>query len=283
MCGTYYYFSLGSPLLKPLELFERAELEKAIELQSSVVELNPTKYDEITFLAELLAFAGEWDLIDVYLPRLPVTVDYQALVLSWREIITAETTRHDPHKGATFFVTSPSLEKRLEATKIEDEFEVMDLIEQADSQSAFLSGFIDGRPFEGWRESDDFLSSVLEFFYAGTYYWVPFEEVKKIRFDPASSIRDTLYRPTQIWLSHQAEPLKGFVPLNYLGTSRSPDSVLQTGQETDWTDCLGFAKGVGTRVWMLGEEEICVNEITQIEVKNVEPPVTEEEEEWDEE
>lgn len=268
--------------MKPLELFEQAELEKAIELQSSLVEHDPQNPQELSLLAEFLAFVGEWDLVEAYLQRLPPTPEYWAWLQSWREILSAERMRQQPQNKPQFWVPSIHLEARWKAMHTDSQEEVMDLIEQADSHSPFLIGFVDGRPFEGWRESDDFLADVLEFFYLGSYYWIPFAEIRKLRLEPAQTIRDTLFRPVSLQLRHQNEPLQGYLPLNYLGSHTSEDPALQIGQETDWLECHGFAKGVGTRVWLLGEEEICVNEISQIEIRQIEAAVVEGDH-WDEE
>src|SRR5438067_10199522 len=55
-------------------------------------------------------------------------------------------------------------------------------IDRADAVSPcpYLSGHVDGREFEGLRDTDDRFGSVLEVFLGGEYAWVPLEQLRRL-------------------------------------------------------------------------------------------------------
>ncbi len=124
---------------------------------------------------------------------------------------------------------------------------------------------MDGREFEGLRDTDDRFGSVLEVFLGGDYVWVPFEQVRRLTLDPPAGVLDAAFRPGHLALANGPE-LRVLVPLVYPGSHRA-GGEFALGRETDWPEAPGgLACGVGARVLMVGDEELPLGECRQIDL-----------------
>jgi type VI secretion system protein ImpE len=56
-----------------------------------------------------------------------------------------------------------------------------------------------------------------------------------------------------------------FLPALYFGSVTSGDHSLQTGRSTDWIDDGGPIRGVGQRMYLVGEEDRPILDIKSIE------------------
>lgn len=95
-----------------------------------------------------------------------------------------------------------------------------------------LSGNLDDQPFTEIRDADDLLGPFLEAIVPNGYYWVPFEQIEQLRFQPKRGYPDTIWLPAYIEMKGG---VKGnlWIPSLYSGTG-SKDDALRLGNLTTW-------------------------------------------------
>jgi protein involved in temperature-dependent protein secretion len=256
--------------MSPIELFNEARLAEAVAAQQAVVARRPDDVAERLLLCDLLAFTGDRDAVREHLDAIrDESTDLQAYLEEWRDLLLADDARHAGARPA-FFVDPPAhVERRLAAAALIQagrDDDAIDCLDDADEMAPCVAGYVDGRHFEGWRDSDDWLGPVLECFRDGRYYWVAADQVHKLRLEPAESLRDSLYRPAVIELGGQ-RIVDVFLPVLYTGTARHAEDGIRTGAGIDWEERNGLMRGLGSRTWLFGDEELTLSEMVQIEIR----------------
>jgi type VI secretion system protein ImpE len=254
--------------MSPTELFQEARLEEAITAQRAVVAARSDDAGERLLLCELLAFTGIRDEVRRCLERIG-TPDVQEFVREWHLLLTADDARH-AREPPQFLIDPPiHILQRIRAAEFlaagRDE-EARDLLDDADELAAWVEGYLDGRHFEGWRDADDLLGPVVEAFHGERYLWLPIEQVRKLRLDEGDELRDALYRPATIWLTDGSQ-WEVFIPALYIGTAEHPEEGIRTGAGVDWVERGGLVRGLGSRTFLFGEEELSLSEFRQAEVR----------------
>ncbi|WP_020472066.1 type VI secretion system accessory protein TagJ [Zavarzinella formosa] len=245
------------------ELFEEGQLGEAIREQRLVVGHHPEDLSARLLLCELLAFAGQFNAVIEQLKSFPPTDEaFQAYLDGWEEIVQADIARQTGKPPA--YLLDPPEYVGLAAAAIRQSND--ELMDQALESMSVMEGHIDGREFEGCRDSDDSLAGVLEFFADGESIQVPWEHLRKCRLDAIECLRDQLYRPSTITLI-DGRVIEGFVPTNYVMEADAPEE-LRCGMGTDYGDDFGM-RGIGAKLFLIGEEELTLAEFTQLELRPV--------------
>jgi type VI secretion system protein ImpE len=262
--GTYH------ERMSPTGLFEEARLEEAIAAQRKLVDAHPDEVSERLLLCDFLAHAGDRDEVRRHLDQLangaPEIHDY---VNEWRRLLAADDTRHAGAKPQFLIDPPDHVRRRVQARDLLStgrDDEAVHLIDDADEDAAWLEGYVDGRPFEGWRDADDLLGPVLEAFHGDRYVWIPVEQIRKLRLEPGDEIRDTLYRPATVSLRDGSQ-WEIDLPALYMGTAEHPEEGIRTGAGVDWVDRGGLVRGLGARTYLFGEEELSPGDFRQVEVR----------------
>jgi len=257
--------------MSPMELFQEARLDEAIAAQRAVVDAHPEDIRERLLLCDLLAYTRDRDEVRRHLDRLaPGPRQIQDYLNEWRRLLAADDARHagaDPE----FLIDPPAhIHRRLQVRRLPNQERAEDavhLIDDSDEEAGWVEGHVDGRPFEGWRDADDWLGPVLEAFHGDRYIWLPVEQVRKLRLEPGDEIRDTLYRPATVWLGDGSQ-WEIDLPALYTGTSQHPEEGIRIGAGVDWLDQGGLVRGQGARTYLFGEEELSPGEFRQVEIRN---------------
>src|SRR5262245_34507200 len=258
--------------MSPTDLFQEARLDEAIAAQRRVVEARPADVSELLLLCDFLAHTGDRDAIRQHLDPLAAgSTEIQEYIIEWRRLLAADDARH-AGREPQFLIDPPShVLRRLQAhnrLSTGHENDAVHLIDDADEEAAWVNGYVDGRPFEGWRDADDLLGPVLEAFHGDRYIWLPVEQVRKLRLEPGDEIRDTLYRPATVWLRDGSE-WEIDIPAVYTGTADHPEEGIRIGAGVDWVDRGGLVRGLGARTYLFGEEELSPGDFRQVEVRGV--------------
>jgi type VI secretion system protein ImpE len=256
--------------MSPTELFQEARLDEAIAAQRVVVEARPDDVSERLLLCELVAFTNNRDEVHRCLDQIKTPPEVRNYTREWRQLLTADDTRH---KGVPpqFLIDPPGhILQRFRAVELlaagRDE-EARELLDDADELAFWVEGYVDGRLFEGWRDADDLLGPVLEALHGERYLWIPIEQVRKLRLEEGDELRDALYRPATVWLGDGSQ-WEVFIPALYVGTAEHPEEGIRTGAGVDWVDRGGLVRGLGSRTYLFGEEELSLSEFRQVEVRH---------------
>ena len=119
------------------------------------------------------------------------------------------------------------------------------------------------KSFEGFSDTDSFLTAFLEAFVHERYVWIPFEYIRELVIEPPKTLFDL------IWISASITTWEGlsmncFLPVLYPGSSSHDDERIKLGRMTDW-ESIGdpFCKGLGQHVYQVGEKEMAILEIQE--------------------
>jgi type VI secretion system protein ImpE len=256
--------------MTPIELFHEARLTEALEVQRAVVAARPDDVAERFLLCELLAFTGDREAARRALPD-SASISWQGrgFVREWRRLLEVDDARHrgDP---PTFLIDPPRhVLKRLRAVeclRAGQHEQAIDLLDEADERAPGVEGHVDGRPFDGWRDADDLFGPVLELFHGDRYVWLAVDQVRKLRLDEGEELRDLLYQPATVWLADGSE-WDVDLPGLYVNTASHPEDGIRTGAGVDWVERDGIMRGLGSRTFLFGEEELGLGEFRQVEIR----------------
>ncbi|MCY2954026.1 MAG: type VI secretion system accessory protein TagJ [Planctomycetota bacterium] len=253
--------------------YRSGSLKDAIAAATEAVRSAPADVAARSFLGEMLCFAGDLDRADLQLDAVsqqdPRTATGVAL---FRQLVRAERARQDFFAQGRLpeFLATPSagIRLRLEASIRVREgalAEAAVLLEQAEAQRPHISGTCNGQSFGDFRDLDDLLAPVLEVLTAnGKYYWVPFEQVELVEFDPPRHARDFLWRPARLSLRGAAAG-QVYVAMLYAGSHAEADEQVQLGRVTEWHGGDGTpVRGAGHRICLVGDQDMPLVEINTV-------------------
>lgn len=258
---------------KAKELFAAAKLNEAIDELVREVKANPTDPATRTFLFELSCLAGDWDRAEKQLDVIGHQSTEAGLgVMVYRANINAERERKrvfaegvQPH-----FLREPPPYVDLHVAALGllakgQMAEARALLDRAEEERPAITGTIDGREFQDFRDYDDFVGPVVELIVKDKYAWLPFEHIKSIRISPPRQLRD------MIWASAHVEAADGtigevFMPTLYAGTSSATDDQVRLGRMTDWRELSeNLYWALGLRLFLVDGEDKTVFEATPVE------------------
>jgi type VI secretion system protein ImpE len=254
--------------------FEDGQLQAAVDACAAELRKEPANFARRYFLAELLCFNGEWDRADKQLETLSQQDPAHELQCTvFRQLIRAEMARQDVfHRGrAPGFVAEPTptltLHLRALVALRENELdEAAALLAEAETNRRETAGRLNGdRVFDDLRDLDDVTASFFEAVTAqGTYHWLPLELVTAAEFVPPKRPRDLLWRPAHFELQG-IQSIDGYMPALYVDTSQGDDDQLKLGRATSWSESQGPVRGLGLRVFLVGDEDQTIFDLTRVE------------------
>jgi type VI secretion system protein ImpE len=254
-------------------LYDAGDLTAAVEEITREVKANPSDMPRRVFLFELLCFAGEWERasrqLDVIGHQGAVGAEIGAQV--YRNCLRAELDRarllRDGLQPHFLSEPPPYVDLHLEAfgrLRAGDAAGARELLDRAEEERPAPSGSVDGRLFRDFRDYDDFFAPVLEVFVHDKYTWLPYEQVRSVRFEPPAQLRDLIWATANIETSEKE--LRALVPVLYAGSGASGDDLVRLGRATDWRE-LGpeLYAGAGLRLFAADGEEVPALEVRALE------------------
>lgn len=256
------------------EFFHAGRLAEAVSAATDSVKRKPMEADARWLLAELLCFQGELERadkqLDVITQQDPGTVP---AVARFRQLIRGAQFRrevfHDGRAPEAVGAPGESLQTILRAAlafRGGDFAESRDLLAKDAQTRSAVPGSCDGEAFDDIRDLDDLLAPLLEVFTnTGKYYWIPFEHIALLELHPPERPRDLIWRPAHLVVSGGPDG-EVFLPCLYDDTHGCDDEGLLLGRATDWKETAdGIVRGVGQKMFLMGDAERSILECTTIE------------------
>lgn len=224
-------------------MLDGGNLNGAIEQTLSAVKSNPTDATARTFLFELSCFAGNWDRAEKQLEVIGHQ-DVNAMIGAqiYKQNISAERDRLRHFADGLMPECAMTPPKYVEKLLIvnnhirENRFsEARQMLDEIEEERPAFSGKINGEEFNDFRDYNDLTSCVLEAIIKGSYTWLPFEQVKRLKFGEKKHLRD------YYWIQAEFEMINGtngelFLPALYANSWKSEDDQIRLGRTGDWHD-----------------------------------------------
>lgn len=263
-------------MTNPVALFQSGDLSGALAMATDAVRSRPTDVPARSLLCEFLCYAGELERaekqLDAVLQSDPQTMNGVSLL---KHLIRSELSRREVYRLGRVpdFVAMPTepQKKRLEAMlclrtgHVEDARRLCDEAAEMDPE---LSGQLNDQPFTGVRDLDDLLGPTLEVFTAtGKYYWIGFEQITSLEFNPVEHLTDMLWRSASI---ETVGDVNGriHVPALYEGSEASSDQRIRIGRATEWVQATSNSpvRGSGQREFLVGDDVVSIMEIRKLTI-----------------
>jgi len=252
------------------DLFKQGLLEEALAAQLAAVKSQPADQAKRLFLFELLLFTGDLDRAERQAEAISYGDNRDLGLLIYKKFVQAERARRLVFAGNAepkFFGPPPEhFRLRLDALaalKDGDESQASVKLLAAAEQSPRVAGMLNGRAVAEFRDADDLFSGVLEVVVQDQYYWVPLENVLRLKVEKPQFARDLVAATAHVEVTIGGS---GEVLLPALYPTATTDPALRLGRATDWKQLAGGAMlGLGLRTFAADEEAVPLPEIADFQ------------------
>lgn len=250
--------------------YHNGDLDAALDAIAEELRRAPQDAAKRAFFVELLCLRGDFEKAERQLQTLlSLAPDTLITVGTWRQLIHAAQARRDVFEQGRVpdFVDGPSerLTQHLEllvALRDGKPTRAAELAEQLETQRAPQPMLINGRTVADVRDPDDLTAGILEVLATnGKYFWVDFGQIVELAFEPPARPLDLLWRKARIVLNTGTEG-EVFIPAIY--PTLEDDAETWLGRRTDWRDEGGVVRGIGQRLWLVGDDALPLTEITMV-------------------
>ena len=254
------------------DLIKSGELADARAQLIEKVKTSPADSAARTLLFQVLILLGEFDKADRHLDTLavqdktanPAYFEYKNLLLAEKERL--KVIKHDalpsflPKTPVYFDIYYQAIKK----LKEENLSEAVDLFQQVESHISPISGTINGKPFDGIKNTDTTLAYFLETITHDRYVWIPFEEIREVIITPPKTLFDLIWIPASI-TTWEGLTMNCVLPVIYPNSSSHENDLIKMGKMTEWNSLGGhFVQGLGQQVFEIDGEDMALLEIEQI-------------------
>lgn len=254
------------------DLLRAGRLTDAIAAAQAGVKKAPLDLAGRILLAELLVFSGNLERADVLLDAAS-TIDPSAglVVAEFRQLIRADIARRQLFRdGRVPELLSDATETQtlqlaaLVSLREGDFAGATRAAAAAEEARPRVPGVHGDVAFDDMRDADDLLAGSFEVLTStGKYFWIPTERVISAEFHPPKRPRDLIYRRVSMTVSDGPDG-DVYIPVVYSG-SDDVNQMLRLGRETEWLQAEGGPmRGVGQRVFLLGEDDSAIMELGEI-------------------
>jgi type VI secretion system protein ImpE len=256
------------------DLFRAGKLAPAIEAANVEVRRAPADLGARVLLAELLLFAGNLERADVILDAAGQIEPEAAIVMAeFRQLLRAETARRQLRRDGRVpdFLGEPTDAETASlaawvALRAGDPAAAAARTAEAESARPRVPGTAGDTAFDDFRDADDLCAGFFEVLTTtGKYFWIPTERVATVEFHPPKRPRDLFWRRAS--MSVRGGPDGDvYIPAIYGNDDPALGDELRLGRETDWLEAgEGPVRGVGQRVFLIGEEATSIMDMTTLE------------------
>jgi type VI secretion system protein ImpE len=262
-----------SELIEAGTLFRAGHLKDAVAQANVAVRKAPSDLAARVLLAELLLFQGNLDRADLILDAAAdLTPDAALVIAEFRQLLRGEQARRqlsrDGRVPELLSDATPSITATLAACvalRAGDPAEAATNLLAAEAERPRVPGQLeDGTAFDDLRDADDMCAGIFEVLTTtGKYYWIPTERIESVQFHPPVRPRDLFWR--RATMSVRGGPDGDvYVPAIYAEPPADASELLLLGRETDWRETDGVTRGVGQRMFLIGDDAMGIMELTSL-------------------
>ncbi len=254
-------------------LFRAGKLAEAVDAANQAVRKAPTDIASRVLLAELLVFAGNLERADVILDAASQVEPEAAMVVAeFRQLLRADMARRQLRRDGRVpeFLGEPTEVQRrqlaaLVALRAGDMAEAARLAAETEAARPRVSGTSAGTAFDDFRDADDLAAGSFEVLSTtGKFFWIPTERVESVVFHPPKRARDLMWR--RATMSVRGGPDGDvYLPAIYGSEDAALADALKLGRETDWIEDGGPVRGVGQRLFLVGEDAVGIMDLATLE------------------
>ncbi|WP_426956431.1 type VI secretion system accessory protein TagJ [Muricoccus radiodurans] len=262
------------------EALRAGDIAAAIAAAQAKVKAAPRDADARWLLAELLLLSGDAERADRMLDA-AVLDDPNPAVLEFRRLLRAEVVRQQvwaegraPNfQGQQATPAQEAALRAIVALRAGDAAGAAAAAAEAEATRPRAPGtaeLVNGKTieFDDIRDADDLIAPGLEILTtAGEHMLVSFERLGSLAFTPGRRPRDVVWRRAEITLKDGSDGVI-FVPALYpRGTGQVSDQ-LRLGRVTEWEESgegdQVLVRGMGQRLWLMGEEAVPISEVATL-------------------
>jgi type VI secretion system protein ImpE len=259
----------------------QGRLEDALASVESSIRKAPAEPKYRVLLFQILSLMGKWDRA---MTQLKVLGDMDPKVLpmvqTYQTALLCEQLRADVFSGkrTPLLFGEPAqwaalLVQALVAGAQGQDAEADALHAQAFDQAPASTGKIDGQTFAWLADADVRLGPILEAIVDGKYYWIPFSNLRLIKIEKPTDLRDLAWIPAYLTLTNGGE-LVSLIPTRYPGSETSQDPGIRMARKTDWQERKdGTSLGIGQRMLTTDQGDHPILEVRSIEFDQPSEPV----------
>ena len=261
-------------ILQAENYLQQGDLTQALTELQNQVRKQPADVKLRIFLFQLLAVLGQWERA---LAQLKVVGELDAksllMVQMYRTAIQCEALRTEvfagKHTPLVFGDPQQWLALLVEALRLEAEGHISQaetLRSQALDLAPAVAGTIDGAEFSWIADADNRLGPVLEGIVNGRYYWIPFQQIRKIEFEAPTDLRDVVWMPVQFtWINGGGT--SGLIPTRYPGAEKSEDNLIRLARKTEWVEISeSIVHGAGQRLLATDVQDYALLDTRNVEL-----------------
>jgi type VI secretion system protein ImpE len=258
------------------ELLRQRRLTEALEKLQEDVRSDPSNPKLRVFLFQLLSVLGQWERAMTQL-NVAADLDAQNLLMAnvCRPALNSEALRAEIWAGrrSPLILGEPKewVGWILQANQmaVEGHYkQSQELRERAFERAPAIPGTINEEQFEWIADADPRLGPILEAIVNGAYYWVPFTNVREVRIEPPSDLRDMVWTPA-VFTWANGGTSAGLIPTRYPGSEDSEQSAILMSHKTEWIERKGgLHEGLGQRLLITDESEYALLDVRQITLEN---------------
>ena len=215
----------------------------ALAALQALVRGSPADAKLRIFLFQLLCVLGDWNRAIRQL-KVCGELDPGALQMAqaYREAIICEVYREKVFAGekAPLVFGEPQewLAWLIEAQKMlatGNAAAAADLRAKAFDAAPATAGNMDGDDFDWIADADMRFGPVLEAVVNGRYFWLPFNQISAITFDPPTDLRDAVWTAANIKLANEGSVV-AFIPSRYPNSGQNGVAAEKLSRATSWSD-----------------------------------------------
>lgn len=254
--------------------FDTGNLSEAIQAALNQVKAKPTDVTARTFLFELSCFSGEWERAEKQLDVIGQQ-DVNAMIGAqiYKQNFKAERDRMSvfneglipeclmiPPKYVEELV---AVSTHLRAGRTAEARESLDKIEA--DRPVFPCRINGAEESADFRDYNDPTFCVFEAIVKDAYTWLPFEQIERVKFEPAKSLRDMFWRQAEVEMTNGTKG-EMFFPALYVESFKNESDEVRLGKVTDWREAGGdIFIGAGVRLFQFEGGYKPLTEIETIE------------------